>query len=364
LKATYALVVSDPGDTALPALRTQCREIFDRRDEVIGVLNLKAADGARRQVTAIERLMKDREGREDAQRAARTLECAVGAALGKPRRGERTDLSLAKDKLTADDCWRFRLMYQYRAKWMPELQARGLSRAQVLTWIALFLRKDAALTRDEISTDDLNVLHGNFVAVAESIADDSLPLIFTDPPYHDSALPLYRDLGVVAARTLRTGGSLITYTSHHRMPDVIRMLQDAGLTFFWPLAMVHSGSKARMTEYGIVVHWKPLLWFVKGRFRSRDNMTFVNDLIVSEPEKDTHAWQQGRKEAAYYIEALTVPQELIFDPCCGGGTTAIAAYQTGRRWLTCDIDADAVVLARQRLHDSICGEVTDDGVRE
>jgi DNA modification methylase len=136
---------------------------------------------------------------------------------------------------------------------------------------------------------------------------------------------------------------------------VIAMLQAAGLTFFWPLAMVHSGPLARMTEYGIVVHWKPLLWFVKGKFRSRDDLRFVNDLVISKQEKDAHPWQQGTTEARYYIEALTNLGDLVFDPFCGGGTTAIAALQTSRRYLTCDIDEESVWIARQRLREVVYG---------
>lgn len=215
-------------------------------------------------------------------------------------------------------------------------------------------RTEAAKTASEDLGDDRHgIEHGNFVEIAKDVPDGAVAMVFTDPPYHDKTLPVYADLGAVAARVLKDGGSLITYTSHHRIPEVISMLQAGGLTFFWPLAMVHSGQKARMTEYGIVVHWKPLLWFVKGTFRSRDDMRFVNDLIVSEPEKDAHPWQQGTIEARYYIEALTQPGDLVFDPFCGGGTTAVAAAQTQRRWLTCDIDEESVWIARQRLREAV-----------
>jgi hypothetical protein len=208
----------------------------------------------------------------------------------------------------------------------------------------------AAATKD---AGDFNVRHGSFVDVAAELADGSLRLIFTDPPYHDNTIGLYRDLGRVAARVLRDGGSLITYTSHHRLPDVIAMIQSAGLAFFWPLAMVHTGQKARMTEYGIVVHWKPLLWFVKGTFRDRAEMTFLDDLVMSERQKTDHDWQQSTVEAEYYIQQLTLPGDLVFDPFCGGGTTAVAAHYTGRRWLTCDVDHDSVLLGRRRLMEAI-----------
>jgi hypothetical protein len=201
---------------------------------------------------------------------------------------------------------------------------------------------------------DAAIQHAPFTTTAQQLADNSVPLIFTDPPYHDKTLPIYTDLGIVAARVLQDGGSLITYTAHHRVPETIAMLQAAGLTFFWPLAVVYtSGNLARMTEYGIIVHWKPLLWFVKGAFRSRDDLRFVHDVIESpKAEKTHHAWQQEIASARYYIETLTQPGDLVFDPFCGGGTTATAAKIAHRRYLTCDVDEQAVWIARQRVQDS------------
>ena len=43
------------------------------------------------------------------------------------------------------------------------------------------------------------------------------------------------------------------------------------------------------------------------------------------------------------------PGDLVFDPTCGSGTTAFAAEQYGRRWITCDTSRVAVSLAKQRL---------------
>ncbi len=45
----------------------------------------------------------------------------------------------------------------------------------------------------------------------------------------------------------------------------------------------------------------------------------------------------------------TDPGDLVFDPTCGGGTTAVAAEIWGRRWITCDTSPVAVAIARQRL---------------
>ncbi|MCY4528364.1 MAG: site-specific DNA-methyltransferase [Chloroflexi bacterium] len=45
----------------------------------------------------------------------------------------------------------------------------------------------------------------------------------------------------------------------------------------------------------------------------------------------------------------TDPGDLVFDPTCGSGTTAYAAEQWGRRWITCDTSRVSITLAKQRL---------------
>jgi adenine-specific DNA-methyltransferase len=49
----------------------------------------------------------------------------------------------------------------------------------------------------------------------------------------------------------------------------------------------------------------------------------------------------------------TDPGDLVFDPTCGSGTTAYAAEQWGRRWITCDTSRVAITLAKQRMMTSI-----------
>ena len=45
----------------------------------------------------------------------------------------------------------------------------------------------------------------------------------------------------------------------------------------------------------------------------------------------------------------TDPGDLVLDPTCGSGTTALIAEQWGRRWITIDTSRVALALARQRI---------------
>lgn len=49
------------------------------------------------------------------------------------------------------------------------------------------------------------------------------------------------------------------------------------------------------------------------------------------------------------ILMTTDPGDLVLDPTCGSGTTATAAEQWGRRWITIDTSRVALALARSRL---------------
>lgn len=211
-------------------------------------------------------------------------------------------------------------------------------------------RAEAAKEAEKITVaDDYGVRHGDFREVAKTLDDASVDLVFTDPPYDRKTLPLYADMAEAAARILKPGGSMICYLGQFQIGEVCDLVSPH-LRLWWTLACVHTGKSARMTEYGIVVKWKPMLWFVRGT--RGDKQTFVDDLIESRMEKDAHDWQQSVVEASYYIDKLTLPGGFVFDPFCGGATTAVAAKQLKRKYLTCDVDEVAVKLARRRLHDT------------
>jgi len=203
------------------------------------------------------------------------------------------------------------------------------------------------------SVAENGVYHSNSFELAKSIPDESCALVFTDPPYDRKALPMFGDLGGLADRILVDGGSLITYCGQYVLREVIDFVspEQSSLRLFWIACCLHTGGTAQMREYGIKVKWKPMLWFVKGEFR-RDRETWIDDLVVSKEEKTHHPWQQSIVEAKHFIEPLSRKGELVVDPFCGGGTTAVAAKDLGRQWWTADINETHVLTARNRLNDT------------
>jgi len=63
--------------------------------------------------------------------------------------------------------------------------------------------------------------------------------------------------------------------------------------------------------------------------------------------------QTATKTLTRCMLMTTDPGDLIFDPTCGSGTSAVVAEQWGRRWITCDTSRVAITLAKQRIMTSL-----------
>jgi ParB-like chromosome segregation protein Spo0J len=209
------------------------------------------------------------------------------------------------------------------------------------------LRAESAASID-ISPDRLDLVLGDFREKCKKIPDNSIGLIYTDPPYSKEFIPLYKDLGEVAFRVLKEGGSLVTNLGQLYLKETYEHIESSGLRYNWILAIMHTG--AADTQHGPQVHvtWKPLLWFVKGpKLRTPD---YINDSIKSlPPDKSLQDWAQSPVEAEHVISKLTVEGDTVLDCFMGSGTTGIAALNLKRRFIGMEIDENRFNVAKVRV---------------
>jgi DNA methylase len=191
------------------------------------------------------------------------------------------------------------------------------------------------------------VIVGDFREQGHAVPDASVDLIFTDPPYAREYVPLFGDLAQFAARVLIEGGSLITYTGHQTLPEVLSLMTPH-LRFHWSCAAILSQHRI-VREIGVQVGFHQLLWFTKNKRRSK---IWVLDCVKSvRGNKITgHEWAQGVDDALYYVKKLSRRNSLIVDPFLGSGTTAIAALQADRRFIGFEIDPETARKAKARIH--------------
>jgi len=286
----------------------------------------------------------------------------------KREQGKRTDLTLVHDvskldqllkkiKKSRADIRRWELIAYILKKLFDQFLLKEQGKNRELTSLrtikfAKKLKRDAYYKDIEekgkriILPKGILPIEGDFREVLKSEPNNSIDLIFTDPPYDENTIKVFGDLAKIANRILKPKGSLLTYVGHYAIPEVLNLMIPH-LKFWWILAIKHTGPSARLPGKWIFVEWKPMLWFVKdGR---RDNR-YVADLFESKkPAKELHVWEQDLSEAEYYIKQLTNPGDLVLDPFCGLATTLIAAHKNNRRVLGVEKDNKTLLRAKVRI---------------
>lgn len=76
---------------------------------------------------------------------------------------------------------------------------------------------------------------GDFTEKASEIAESSIDLIISNPPYDEKSLILYNELSKVAQRVLKEGSSLVVYVPTAYLDIIIDYMKTSGLTYWGPL---------------------------------------------------------------------------------------------------------------------------------
>lgn len=154
-----------------------CQKVFESRNELVASATLEGALEGWRRVSAIERYVREKEHKDEARRAQRVLETAVGAALGPrpnqgPGRGKR-NIDPDQSFLKPDMANRFRLMHEYQEAWWTDLEESPLTRKRVLQIID-FARHQSSyeVGREFCTVEDL-----------EELAGSDFATIYADPPW-------------------------------------------------------------------------------------------------------------------------------------------------------------------------------------
>jgi hypothetical protein len=69
----------------------------------------------------------------------------------------------------------------------------------------------------------------------------------------------------------------------------------------------------------------------------------------TESSQGSHSAPFPRAIPEFFIKAFSDPGDVVFDPFCGAGTTAIAARKLGRDFVMVDLDAHYVRITKEKL---------------
>jgi DNA methylase len=187
---------------------------------------------------------------------------------------------------------------------------------------------------------------GDSCTLAAAIPDESVDLIFTDPPYTRDAMWLYGWLAGEAERVLKPGGFLLTYVGMMMKHEA--MMQLGGpLTYFWDYVALDTGAGSVVWIRKTLSRCKSILAYTKGAGVPRCRVLGVWN--GGGKDKRFHRWGQDESTARYYIDCFSFPGSLVWEPFVGGGTVPWVCTQLERDFIGFEIDPVAAARAKERL---------------
>ena len=217
--------------------------------------------------------------------------------------------------------------------------------------------------------DCCTIITGDAKELAPAIPDESVDLIFTDPPFKLSQaytanadadnLIAVSSIWPVAAqmsRIIKPGGYCMLFYDTRILPLALEVMRWAGWKYLRGLTFYRRWGNANKL-YGWMSTSDFLLLFRKPsdepyQFYSKD---WRHDTYLKsgpEPEAMGHLAQKPIDCVSHIVGHLADSGALIVDPYVGTGTTAVAAKMLRRHYLAFEIDPDVAERARERVRNT------------
>jgi site-specific DNA-methyltransferase (adenine-specific) len=213
------------------------------------------------------------------------------------------------------------------------------------------------------------------------IPDSSIDFVLTDIPYNISRENNFKTMKDRTGRNgidfgewdkdfdekqlkhivpkIKKGGGLFTFHEPQQFP-VIRNLLDE-LTFKDMLVWQKTNPMPRNRDRRYISNIEMASWYVKEGLpwvfhRQNDNYDGCVFLYPSESGggyKRYHPCQKNVKMLESIIIRHTNEGDIVFDPYAGSGSTCVAALNTNRRFIGCEIDTAYCDIAIKRIQDVV-----------
>ena len=235
------------------------------------------------------------------------------------------------------------------------------------------------------------IYNGDCTVEMQKIANDSVDLILTDPPYNLGNFMINRSTNLAkmrenffanagwdnlefdewvermdsffedAARIIKTGGSMIIFMSIIKVETIIKLAEKHGFyyktTGIWhklnPMPRNMNLHFVNSTEAWIYFTYKKKT----GTFNNENKMIhdFIETSVVSNGEKKAgkHPTQKPIALLEHFVKLLSNEGDLVVDPFMGSGSTGVVCKKLGRNFVGVEFDKEYYGIAQRRIEDCI-----------
>ena len=192
------------------------------------------------------------------------------------------------------------------------------------------------------------IICGDCLITMQQIPDNSIDMVFVDPPYGKDGIYLYEIIAKESARILKPGKFAVFYASDYWMSETFIPCCKY-LKYFYLFHSINTKGKASIFPRKIFAGAKSILVFSKGKSQPSNWVSNVLALHKKEKSHRKDNWEQPVEDAKFFINAYSKERDIVLDPNVGSGTTCIAAKQLNRQYIGIDISQEYCKIAEERL---------------
>lgn len=231
------------------------------------------------------------------------------------------------------------------------------------------------------------LLKGDCIEHMKKLADESVDLILTDPPYNlglfmkerDTNLKRMRDnyFGAAgwdnssydewlqnmeqffeqASRVLKRDGAMIVFMAIIKVESMIRLAQSKGL-YYKTTGIWHKlNPMPRNMNLHYINSTESWLYFINGARTGTFNNNgkalhdFYETSVTPKSERTfgKHPTQKPVELLNNFVSVLTNPGDIVLDPFMGSGSSGVAALKNGRKFIGIEIDEAYFDMASKRM---------------
>jgi len=216
---------------------------------------------------------------------------------------------------------------------------------------------------------DLNrseIYRENCMETMSRLEDESIDLIVTDPPYGMSFVSNHRkkkhgeihwdnnldwldDWSTEAWRVLKNNTHIYVFCSFHNI-DIFKQAIEKSFNVKNILIWEKNNTSMGDLAGDYAPKYEMILFACKGR-RELNGGRDPNILRFDRVKSNRHPTEKPEALIKYLIIKSTEPNDLVYDPFLGSGTTAAAAFNSSRNYIGSEIDEDYYNTSVERLFD-------------
>ena len=194
----------------------------------------------------------------------------------------------------------------------------------------------------------ITIYHGDCRDVIESLPEESIDAIATDPPYPSEFIPMYREWWASCDGVLRNGGVCFAMVGQYRLPEVIDSFPPSW-KYLWTGCFAQPQMAVSIWPRGISSAWKPLLIYGKNFEKFKPwKYDVIGNAQDYKAAKHFHEWGQESYQFRLMLSRFDVTG-VVLDPFMGSGTTLRAAKDLGLKAIGIEIEERYCDIAVKRL---------------